>query len=154
MALRISTKPLKDSSLVARDGGPIALQLYASPGYLESHGAPHHPTDLEGHSWVLFRGNEPLRLKGPGKPVTVTPRGRIMCDEMFFVREALRQGAGLGILPTFLADGDVAAGRLVSVLGRWSIPAGRLWIVCHGGQRLPRKVTVFREFVLESLEAP
>jgi DNA-binding transcriptional LysR family regulator len=50
-----------------------------------------------------------------------TPRAarkRVVADEFFFVREALRSGVGVGILPTFLCQNDLAAGTLVRVLPR------------------------------------
>lgn len=153
VALRITTKQLRDSSLVARDAGMVVLQLYASPSYLALRGTPRMPRDLDLHTWVLFRDAAPLQLRGPGKPVTVERRGSIQCDDMFFVRETLRHGAGIGMLPTFIAHELVATGQLVAVLPRWSVPTGQLWIVHHGARPLPRKVVAFRDFVLESLKA-
>ncbi len=152
VALRISTRALKDSPLVARNVGTIVLQPYASPNYLARRGAPREPSDLADHEWIQFRGAGPLRLRGPDRTVTIEPRGRIVCDDMFFVREVLRHGAGIGMLPAFLAEGDVAAGRLSPVLQRWSVPTGQLWLICHGARPLPRKVTAFRDFVTESLK--
>jgi DNA-binding transcriptional LysR family regulator len=153
MALRIATRPLKDSSLVARNAGVVTLQLYASPSYLALRGTPRTPRDLDLHTWILFPATRTLRLAGPGKPINVTPKARIRCDDMFFVREAVRHGAGIGILPSFLATEEVSAGHLVRVLPRWNVPTGQLWLVYHGAQHLPRKVVAFRDFVLDSLTA-
>lgn len=153
MALRIATRPLKDSSLVARNAGVVTLQLYASPSYLALWGTPRTPRDLDLYTWILFPTTRTLRLAGPGKPVIVTPQARIRCDDMFFVRETLRHGAGIGILPSFLATEDVSAGHLVRVLPRWNVPTGQLWVVYHGAKHLPRKVVAFRDFVLDSLKA-
>lgn len=72
---------------------------------------------------------------------------------MFFVRESLRAGAGIGVLPMFVAKDEVAAGNLVRVLPKWSPPGGQLWLVWPGGNKPPRKVAAFRELVLESLRA-
>ncbi|MEO6420504.1 MAG: LysR substrate-binding domain-containing protein [Polyangiaceae bacterium] len=152
VALRIATTPLKDSALVARNAGVVTLQLYASPSYLALRGMPRAPRDLAAHSWVLFPTMRTLRLAGPGKPVTIVPEGRIQCDDMFFVREALRHGSGIGMLPSFLADGDVSGGHLVRVLPRWNVPTGQLWLIYHGAVHLPRKVLAFRDFVLDALK--
>ena len=70
-----------------------------------------------------------------------------------FVREAIRAGAGIGLLPTYLADPDVDRGWLSRVLPRWSIPAGHLWIVLPGARQVPRKVAALREFALLALKA-
>jgi DNA-binding transcriptional LysR family regulator len=153
VALRIATRPLKDSSLVARNAGKVTLNLYASPSYLALRGTPRIPRDLDAHTWVLFRRGGALRLLGPGKRVTIARRGPIQCDDMLFMREALRQGAGVGMLPAFVANDLVAAGQLVCILPRFSVPTGRLWIVHHGGRHLARKVVAFRDFVLDALKA-
>jgi DNA-binding transcriptional LysR family regulator len=151
IAFRISSQPLKSSSLVAQKVGAVALQLHASPSYLARRGTPRTPQDLHGHSWVGFRGSSRLRLIGPDRPATVEARGRIVCDDMFFMRETLRASAGIGMLATFVAKEDVSSGDLVCVLPRWSVLGGQLWLVWPGGKRPPRKVVVFRDFVLESL---
>ena len=153
VGLRISSKRLKDSSLVARNAGPISMQLFASPQYLARRGTPRTPRDLAGHDWVAYRGAEKVRLEGDGRPVEILTSGRIVCDEMFFVREAARSGAGIGWLPTFLVDAELASGALVRVLPRWNIVSGNLWIVWPGGRHLPRKVCAFRDFLLSALEA-
>ena len=98
-----------------------------------------------------FRSNPELRLNGPDASETVEPRGPIVCDDMFFAREAARSGGGIVSLPTFLAEPTVRAGDLVHVLPRWFQRSGALWIVSPGGRNLPRKVTAFRDFALESL---
>ena len=151
IAFRISSQPLKSSSLMAQKVGAVALQLHASPSYLARRGTPRTPQDLQGHSWVGFRGSRRLRLIGPERPATVEAKGRIVCDDMFFMRETLRAGAGIGMLATFVAQQDVSSGDLVCVLPRWSVLGGQLWLVWPGGNRPPRKVVVFRDFVLESL---
>ncbi len=74
-------------------------------------------------------------------------------DDMAFVRDAVRAGGGLGVLPGFLVDDDVAAGALVRVLQRWSVPTGDLYFVHHGGPHLPKKLVAFRDFALEALAA-
>lgn len=149
LALRISTGRLADSSLSARKAGPITMQMYAAPTYLARRGAPRSPDDLAGHEWVLFRTATPIRLEGPSGASSVTPRGRLIGDEMSFVREAARAGAGIAALPTFLAEADVAAGQLAPVLPRWTLRSGTLWIVSPSARKVPRKVAAFAALALE-----
>lgn len=52
-----------------------------------------------------------------------------------------------------LAREDVAAGRLVRVLPRNSIGSGALYLVHPPAQRVPRKVTVFRDYLVEHFAA-
>ena len=150
MALRATSQQLKDSSLTVRRLGVFRGGLYASPAYLGRRGAPRGPHDLAEHDWVVFRNMRgPIRLQGPGEPVTVQPRGRIVADDFLFVREATRSGAGIALLDSLYAQKDVAEGRLVHVLPRHRVEAGGLYLVYPATRHLPRKVSVFRDFLLD-----
>jgi DNA-binding transcriptional LysR family regulator len=151
-ALRISTKPLKDSTLSAKNLGPFVIQIFASPQYLSSVESPRTPQDTEGHRWVLFRQPDKTTLLGPdGARATITMNGRLRCDEMFFLREAIRSGAGLGLLPTFIADPLVSSGDLVPVLPRWAIRSGSIWFVSPSAKQMPKKVILLRDLITETL---
>ena len=80
-------------------------------------------------------------------------RPRIVCDDLLFVRDAVRSGAGVGLLPTFVAEADVLAGALVRIVPRLERPAGNLYIAMPAAKHVPRKVTAFRDLVLEMLKA-
>ncbi len=151
VAMRFLARRPKDSSLSGRQVSPLAAQLFAAPTYLARRGTPRTPADLEGHEWVVFRDGEAISLGGPDTSVTVTPRGRIHADDMFFIREAVRNGAGIGLLPTFIAEPDVSAGALVRLLPRWSTRIASVWILTPHARQLPPKVTAFRDLVIETL---
>ena len=153
LAFRNSRKRLRDSSLRARRVGTFAMQIFAAPSYLARRGNPRSPADLADHDWVVYDGIKVLQLASAGVSVRVEPRGRIVCDDMPFVRAAIGVGAGLGLIPTFLAEADVTAGALVHVLPRWKMPSGDLWLVSTAAKHAPRKVTAFQDFVIESLRA-
>jgi len=88
LALRISGRRLRDSSLVAQRVGTFLIQLYGSPAYLARRGSPRGPSDLARHDWVAFRG-VPLSLQsGAARKVAMLARLRITADDMFFAREA------------------------------------------------------------------
>jgi len=151
-ALRVSSK-LSDSTLVVRRLTPITLRHYASPLYLARRGTPRAEADLAAHDRVVFRsGPERLRLR-PGRGDQPAGRQRIVCDDLLFVRDALRAGAGIGLLPAFVAEPDLAAGTLAPVLPRLERNAGHLHLVTPGARHVPPKVTAFREVLLEVLRA-
>jgi DNA-binding transcriptional LysR family regulator len=129
------------------------MGAFAAPGYLARRGTPRTPADLAAHDWVVYNGIASIRLENAGEVARLDPRGRVVCDDMSFVRAALGAGAGVGVLPTFLAEADVASGALVRVLPRWTMPMTDLWIVSTAARHAPRKVTAFRDFVIESLRA-
>ncbi|MEO5728245.1 MAG: LysR family transcriptional regulator [Byssovorax sp.] len=153
LAFRISLRRLRDSSLTSRRIGGIARQVFAAPSYLARRGTPRSPSDLASHEWVVLGGTGAIELNAAGESAVVEPRGRVMCDDMSFVHAATREGAGLGILPTFLAEFDVAAGALVRVLPRWTMRTGDLWVLSPASRHAPRKVTAFSDFVIAALKA-
>jgi len=152
VALRAAGK-MDDAALIAKRIGGTEGQLFASPAYLARRGAPTTPDDLASHECVLFRpvdGRCEWELEGPSgtRPVTVT--GRIAGTDFAFVRAVLRAGAGIGLLPTFSAARDLTDGFLVRVLPEWSRAAGTLYVVYPQLRHVPKKVTAFRDFIVEN----
>lgn len=153
LALRFSTTRLKGASLTARKICPSTMHLYASPAYAARRGLPRSPRDLDGHDMVLYSRKTDLVLKDEaGSTVHVFMRGRILCDDLAFLRAALVNGAGIGYLPPYFAEAELATGNLVRVLPRWSSQISTLWAVWTGGRQLPRRVAVFLDFLVESLK--
>jgi DNA-binding transcriptional LysR family regulator len=150
LALRVGAR-LEDSTLVARRVAPIVLHHYASPVYLARRGTPRSEADLADHDTLVFRGGE-QKLRVPGaRPASAGRPPRVACDDLLFLRDAVRAGAGIGLLPDFSAEPEVVAGRLVRLLPRVERPAGWLHLVTPAAKHVPRKVAAFRDLVLELL---
>jgi DNA-binding transcriptional LysR family regulator len=145
LALRVGSKPLRDSSLIVRKLAPMTAALYASPSYLARRGTPRSDRELASHEWVLMKSSL-RRLPHAGT-------SRLQCDDMYFVQAALRAGAGIGFLPSWLADPDVAAGTLVPLLPRLGQLTGHAYLVHPPSKHVPLRVTAFIEVVLETLRA-
>ena len=153
VALRVAPR-LADSTLVVRRVAPVVVQLFASPLYLARRGTPRTEADLAQHDWVAFRsGPQRLRIATPREAIGGEPRARIVADDLLFVRDAVRAGAGVGLLPTFVAEPDVLAGTLVRVVPRHERTAGWLHLVTPAARQVPRKVAAFRELVVELLRS-
>ena len=142
---------LADSTLVARKLGDLEHRLYASPRYLEKHGAPTTWRDLADHRCVVFRAKDLARawvLEGEGGEVTVPVRGRIGGDDFTFVRAMVVAGAGIGMLPHINCAADEAAGRLVRVLPDHHARGASLYVVYPSAKNVPARVTAFRDFLI------
>jgi DNA-binding transcriptional LysR family regulator len=152
LALRVSSRPLRDSTLVARKVGTLNFQLYAAPSYLLRRGTPRTATDLRQHEWVAsYRAGQETVLGRQLAKIAADARQRIVGDDMSFIREAIKAGGGVGALPTFIADGDVAAGTLVRVLPGWTGQTGTVYVVQASRKHTPPKVVAFRELLGEIL---
>ena len=64
---------------------------------------------------------------------------------------ALIAGTGLGVLPEFLLREALESNRLERVLPDWSIPLGAVYWVMPPEGPLPRRVEVFRDYLIEKL---
>ncbi|WP_224367816.1 LysR family transcriptional regulator [Hyalangium versicolor] len=148
LALRASGARLADSSLKVRRLGAIDVQLFASPTYLARRGVPRTPEELAHHDFVAFRG-----LKHLGELGLSEKKAHVVADDMLFLREAVKAGAGIAILPTFLAQAEVTSGQLVRVLPRYTQASTSLMMLYPRAQHLPRKVMVFRDFLVEFLQS-
>ena len=141
-AIRATAAPLRNSALVVRKLGPIDFLVFGSPSYLAQRGTPRRASDVASHDWIEKRG-----LKHPRElPV---PAARVISDDFLFVREAIRLGGGLGFLPAFLAQADVASGQLVQVLPGVCPRAGQLVFLHSKLKQMPRRLAAFRDFLLQ-----
>ena len=151
VAIRSGT--LSDSTLVARKLAPLRYALCASPDYITEHGLPETPTDLSRHNCLLFSyagdANEwTFHIGSECESVLVSGNYKVNNSEALI--EALRQGIGIGRLPTFVSGPDVASGRLVQVLKNYQMPHNTFYAVFPERQYLPAKVRAFLDFAIES----
>ncbi len=125
-AVRIGT--LEDSSLVARKIAPIRAALVASPAFLEAHGTPARPEDLDGLPAVTS-GVEVWRFLDGKRTVTVRPEGRFKADNGPAVLAGAAAGLGVAMLPTFLMGPAIDRGEVVPLLLDFPTPPAGLYVV-------------------------
>ncbi|HEY6722716.1 MAG TPA: LysR family transcriptional regulator [Polyangiaceae bacterium] len=152
VALRISAQRLKDSALIARPLASFSMRVYGSPEYLSRVVPPKAPEDLTRLRWVGLPGRRKHALTSGASTAVIQVRPALACDDMFFARAVLRAGAGVGLLPGFLAERDLRRGDLVCVLPRWELPTGRLWLVRPRSGEVPAKVQAFERYLSAALE--
>jgi DNA-binding transcriptional LysR family regulator len=155
--LAVRAAPLRDSSLVARKLLSADLGLFASPGYLKRRGTPRAVAELAEHEVVGFRAAQmrtPLTLTGPGGVVQVAVKGPVDADDLLFVRGLLVAGGGIGMLPLFFAGcaADVEKQGLKRVLPEWAVRGGSLSVMAPSARHEPRRVRVFREFLVDEVK--
>ncbi|WP_437956301.1 LysR family transcriptional regulator [Sorangium sp. So ce119] len=149
-AFRFLGKKPRDSTLVARKVGELEMQLYASPAYLAARGTPRTLDDLAEHDCVALTGTSPF-ARDEASGARARLRVRLLADDGFFAREAVRHGVGIGMFPAFLVQQDVLNGTLVRVLPRWTMPMGGVFLVFPSGRHLPKKTAALRDHVVEAL---
>jgi len=110
-----------------------SLRLYASPGYLDEHGAPATIDDLAQHPLIYYVESS-LQVDDLDRAVQRLPASppSIRSTSVFAHVEATAAGAGVGVLPDFLADHD---DRLVPVLSDEYAHPLSYWAVVRDGPR-------------------
>ena len=75
-------------------------------------------------------------------------------DDYTFVRKAALAGAGIALLPWVLSVREVIGGKLVRVLPEHAARGSQLHLVYPSARHMPRRVAVFRDFVVASMTPP
>ncbi len=154
---------LQDSTLVALPLLRTRYRVVASPRWLrERGGPPRTPQDLEHCECLLFslpgirdRWLFSKTVDGPKSVVTVKPRA--LMTNGLALRECALAGMGAALLPDWLIDEDLAAGRLVDLFPRQHVgfvdaPTG-IWLVYPSRSYVPAKVRAFIDFIREAVRA-
>ena len=150
-AIRITVQPA--ASLAVQKLCDISRYLVASPAYLEQHGRPRHPLHLAQHRCISYSNitNGVWRFTRGGKSASVRPSGPLRVNNGDAMLPALIAGAGVGILPDFLARAPLQAGSLERLLPDWSIQMGGVyWATALEGPT-PKRVEVLRDYLIRKL---
>ncbi|HEY9011698.1 MAG TPA: LysR family transcriptional regulator [Devosia sp.] len=117
VALRVSM--MTDSSLIARKISDIKHLICGSPELIAKHGKPKSPDDLRGMPCVIdtnMSGHTNWRFVESGKPISVHIAGPVRVNSPVAAMQAALAGLGFAVVPAYLADPLIAAGKLVPVL--------------------------------------
>jgi DNA-binding transcriptional LysR family regulator len=111
--LAIRVGPIEDDELIARKLGEVGSALYGSHGYLARQQQPVDVADLSGHAIIGFHATLSQMpaaewLAARTQNAHVVLRSREAVDMM----AAAKSGAGLAVLPCFLADNEPTLVRL------------------------------------------
>ena len=150
VAIRAGNLPA--STLIARKLAPLRQVLCASPDYVDRYGRPGTPAELSSHNCLLYSYSSDANewtLIGESGPETVTVSGSYQVNNSEALLEALREGVGIGRLPTFVAGPDLKTGRLVKLFESYRLPDFTIYAVFPERQYLPAKVRAFLDFAIE-----
>ncbi|HEY8594977.1 MAG TPA: LysR family transcriptional regulator [Devosiaceae bacterium] len=139
-----------EGRLVARKLTDYTLGLYASPGYLAEMGTPATLNDLRHHRLVGYV--EDLLFSTSldfSRDFLKDWQSAFEVSSALGQTEAVRAGAGIGILHTFIARGDR---RLVPVLAQHTVTRA-YWTVVHEDLRAIRRVSTVADFIAGEVRA-
>lgn len=150
-AIRASMR-LPDSSLVARKLASDDLALFAAHSYLDRRGEPKTLAELRDHDCVVFKPSRTARqmpFVGPDGEERIEMRGPVTVDDFGMVRELVRAGAGIGLIPALLLPecGETTVRR---VLPDYAVRGSSLYFVYPASRHVPPRVTAFRDHLIDA----
>jgi DNA-binding transcriptional LysR family regulator len=144
---------LAESGLQARNIGAFRQWLVASPALAPQLARLDGPEDIAALPFVANTAlRDPLRWDFARNEVerrVVNLQAALFLDATLAVREAVRHGAGLSVLPDYVVAEDVASGRLIQVLPQWRLPSGGIHAVFPATRFRPAKVRAFVDLLAE-----
>ena len=145
---------ITDESVIARPAGNIILYLAASPSLVKSRPAVKEPADLKSWPWIGLSGVQFWSVK----KIKLFARNRVeqtlhispvlISEGVTSIREAVRAGLGVAVLPDWLIREDLLSGQLVRVLSQWKAKDLPIHVVYAGARLLPTRVRAFIDFAV------
>lgn len=143
---------IENSSLIARKLGVMPHVVCAAPSYFETYGTPTVPSDLQSHNCLRFslsQHADTWEFHKDGRKERVAIDGRYSVTSSIAVRDALRAGFGLSLIPLDYVREDLMKGRLQSVLDDWTMTETTLYAVYPSRQHVAPKIRVFLDFLID-----
>ena len=176
-AVRVGDLP--DSSLVSVRLADNRRLCVATPGYLQRHGTPQHPSDLLQHDCLTLsseasqtrgwafrlprsRGRDPERLladaglpaEGGSEVMFLKPGGPLDCSDGQVLHDWCLAGYGIAWRSTWEVEAEIAAGQLVPVLEDFAAPPNGIFVVFPQRKHMPLRVRLWIDFLKHHYAQP
>ncbi|ROR20268.1 DNA-binding transcriptional LysR family regulator [Comamonas sp. BIGb0124] len=148
-AVRVGDLP--DSSLVSVRLADNRRLCVATPAYLQRHGTPQRPSDLTRHA-CLALSSEASQTRGwafqvDGELLHIKPSGPLDCSDGQVLHAWCLESRGIAWRSTWEVAGDIASGRLVSVLDGYAAAPNGIHAVFTQRKHLPVRLRLWIEFL-------
>lgn len=147
---------LNDSDLIARLLSPGRRVVCASPGYLEQHGIPQHPSELQNHVCLPHRApnyDGTWRFTKDGERFDFRANGSFQSSSPLALMSTAMAGLGLVVLQYFMVEAELKAGTLVAVLTDYHVSPTEadtaIYAVYPHSRYLSPKARAFIDFLVE-----
>lgn len=154
LAIRI-TNALEPTQ-IARRLTSCRSVLCASPAYLAEQGVPRSPAELQQHRCLMHSlvGAAQFQFREGGKLSKLRVAERFSSNETAVLARLVREGAGIGILPTYCVGDDLRQGRLRQVLPELEPEAMGVHAIMMSRQHQPLALRLLVDFLAERFGGP
>ncbi|MCM2343030.1 MAG: LysR family transcriptional regulator [Alphaproteobacteria bacterium] len=138
--------------LIQRHLATIQFHIFGSKTYFEKHGRPAEAKDLRDHVLIGYPENAPQPFMDSNwlfRVAGVDPQEHnnlIMMNSLYAIRQAVEGGAGLGLLPDFMANEDESLEIVLPNLQPVSVD---MYFVYPEERRHSQRLAIFRDFLLK-----
>lgn len=158
----IRTKPRRERtpgnvSVGRRILGDVYQTVIASPKYLERHGRPERPEELQQRHCLVHvtqSTGESWAFATPAGDVTVRIDPMLRSNNWLSIREAAVEGLGIARLPDFAVRDELASGRLIALFPDLRRTDQQIQALFPLTQRMPAKLRLFLDFLADRLASP
>lgn len=132
--------------------GELQMMVVASPAYLDRHGLPESPRDLQRYSCINFRWPTDgslyrWELERDGEELEVAVQGPLIVNEPEVAVSAVLDGIGIAYLFDYQARDFVTAGKLVHLLKEWTPPFPGFYLYYPSRRQMPPPLRAFIDFL-------
>lgn len=148
--LAIRARSMEDSSLRTARLSSNPLMLAAAPSYLAAAPRLETPEDMSAHTCVIFgrmRASQTWRFTQGRKVREVVVRGALSADQGDSLVEYAVAGAGILMMPAWVMQDHLDAGRLVQVLPDWNPPNIPLQTVYSARTSVPLRTRLLADYL-------
>ncbi|NKD78020.1 LysR family transcriptional regulator [Haematospirillum sp. H1815] len=143
----------RQPDLIQRHLINLHYNVYAAPEYLQKHGTPNTPADLDNHRLITYGDDSKAPVDNMNwllSAGTTTPRSAVLrINNIYGIYRAVQSGLGIAALPDYFAS---VASNLVQVLPELRGPSFDCYFVYPEELRHSKRVMVFRDFLLQKLQ--
>jgi DNA-binding transcriptional LysR family regulator len=134
----------------------LPRQLCTPSNQLGRTGLPPRgcPLRLAQHRCISYSytmASEVWRFTKGSRSASVRPSGPLRVNNGDAMIPALIAGTGVGMLPDFFLREALESNKLERLLPDWSIPLGAVYWITPPERRLPKRVEVLGNFLIEKL---
>jgi len=141
----------EQSELIQKHLASITFVTCASSEYLSKNGTPKKLDDLKKHTLIGYPNQALVPYKNPNNLFeqagisAIKNKKMILMNSISTIRQALRAGSGIGVLPHFMAD---SLPDLVTILPSAKIPSIDMYFVYPEDRRHSKRIAIFRDFLI------
>lgn len=147
----IRMKEPSQADLIRRRLMDVTIRFFASRDYLEKHGEPVTPEDLQKHRIISQSMNSPQVIAGMKwiEPyISQDNESHLKVNNYFGILQSVVHGLGIGALPHYVAT-DFK--ELVNVLPKEMSKPIPVYLAYPEELRQSRRVAAFRDFIIQEI---